>query len=39
MSVAAGCQATHSIRNGFMPTDIPPVAKEIVDYFNQDLEV
>jgi predicted dehydrogenase len=36
-SVAAGCQAAESLRNGGVPMDIPPVAKEIVEYFDADL--
>lgn len=36
-SVAAGCQATESLRNGGVPLDIPPVPKNIADYFNADL--
>ena len=37
-SVATGCQAAHSLRNGGVPMDIPPVSKKIRDYFNADLE-
>lgn len=36
-SVAAGCLATQSLRNGGVPLDVPPVPKKIVDYFNKDL--
>lgn len=36
-SVAAGCQATESLRHGGMPLEIPPVPQEIADYFNADL--
>ncbi|MBN1943894.1 MAG: Gfo/Idh/MocA family oxidoreductase [Phycisphaerae bacterium] len=36
-SVAAGCQATESIRNGGIPLDIPPVPEELAEYFNADL--
>jgi len=36
-SVAAGCQAALSIRSGGVPVDVPPVPKEIEDYFNKDL--
>ena len=38
MSVAAGCKATESIRSGCMPQEVPALSKEILDYFNQDLE-
>ena len=31
MSVAAGCAATQSIRNGWQPVDIPPVPSDIRD--------
>ncbi|MBN1555965.1 MAG: Gfo/Idh/MocA family oxidoreductase [Phycisphaerae bacterium] len=36
-SVAAGCRATESLRNNGVPLDIPPVPREILDYFNADL--
>jgi len=32
-SVAAGCAATHSLRNGNIPVDISPVPAETVEYF------
>jgi predicted dehydrogenase len=35
-SVAAGCMATHSLRHGSAPMDVPPVPAEIMDYFNAD---
>jgi predicted dehydrogenase len=31
MSVAAGCAATDSLRNGWMPVDIPPIPDDIKD--------
>jgi len=37
-SVAAGCQATESLRSGGVPLDVPPVDAEIAEYFNKDLE-
>ena len=37
-SVAAGCMATHSLRNGGIPMDVPRVPNEIVAYFDADLE-
>ncbi|NLB55643.1 MAG: Gfo/Idh/MocA family oxidoreductase [Lentisphaerae bacterium] len=36
-SVAAGCSAAYSLRNGAMPVTIPPVPPEIEEYFNRDL--
>jgi predicted dehydrogenase len=36
-SVAAGCMATESIRDGSTPRDVPKVPQEIADYFNADL--
>lgn len=36
-SVAAGCQAAHSLRNGGIPMDIPQLPREIIDYFAADL--
>jgi predicted dehydrogenase len=37
-SVAAGCMATESLRNGGEPRDIPPVDAELATYFNADLD-
>lgn len=37
-SVAAGCGATDSLRNGGIPFAIPALDPELVAYFNQDLE-
>jgi len=37
-AVAAGCQATESLRNNAMPMDVPPVNPEIRAYFDRDLE-
>ena len=37
-SVAAGCQAAHSLRNGSVPMDIPPVPAEVREYFEADVE-
>lgn len=36
-SVAAGCVAAQSLRNGGAPMDVPPLANEVADYFNADL--
>ncbi len=36
-SVAAGVKATESIRNGGQPYDIPPLPKEIIDWFSKDV--
>ncbi len=33
-SVATGCAATHSLRNGSVPVDVPPLAPRITSYFN-----
>jgi hypothetical protein len=33
-SVAAGCAATHSLRNGNIPVDVPPLDPELVAYFE-----
>ncbi len=37
-SVAAGCMASYSLRNGGVPVDIPQVSPEIQTYFDADLE-
>lgn len=37
-SVAAGCMATESLRQGGAPRDVPKVPDEIAAYFNADLE-
>jgi predicted dehydrogenase len=37
-SVAAGCQAAHSLRNGGMPMDIPPLPDGVEAYFKADCE-
>jgi predicted dehydrogenase len=34
-SVAAGCQATASLRNGNVPLDVPPVSEEVRHYFGE----
>jgi len=36
-SVAAGCMATHSLRNGNVPMEVPPVADELRAYFEADV--
>jgi len=36
-SVAAGCMAAESLRNGSAPRDVPPVPEEVAAYFNADL--
>ena len=33
-SVAAGCMAAESLRNGGAPRDVPPVADEVLDHFG-----
>ena len=33
-SVAAGCKAAESLRNGATPRDVPPVAQEDLEYFS-----
>ena len=38
-SVAAGCLAAYSLRNGSVPVDIPPLSPELLEYFNRDLSV
>jgi hypothetical protein len=35
-SVAAGCAATHSLRNGGVPVDVPPVEPEVEEYFSRE---
>jgi len=35
-SVAAGCAATHSLRNGGVPVDVPPVEPEAEEYFARE---
>ena len=37
-SVAAGCQATESLRNGGVPLEVPPLPANIVSYFSADVE-
>ncbi len=37
-AVAAGCQATASLRNGSQPQDVPAVDAKIREYFDKDLE-
>jgi len=37
-SVAAGCQAAYSLRNGSVPMDIPPVPPEVREHFEADVE-
>jgi predicted dehydrogenase len=34
-SVAAGCMAAESLRNGSTPRDIPPVADDLLEYFSK----
>jgi predicted dehydrogenase len=36
-SVAAGCQGAASLRSGGAPMDVPPLAPDVVEYFNRDL--
>jgi predicted dehydrogenase len=35
-SVAVGCLATESLRSGSAPRDVPPVPRELADYFTND---
>jgi predicted dehydrogenase len=35
-SVAAGCLATESLRAGSTPCDVPPLRKDLADYFTRD---
>jgi predicted dehydrogenase len=35
-SVAAGCAAAHSLRNGNIPVDVPDISEDLADYFNKD---
>ena len=37
-AVAAGCQASESLRHGGQPLDIPEVSEEIVRYFNESFQ-
>lgn len=37
-SVAVGCQATHSLRHGGNPMEVPKIPDEIRAYFDADLE-
>ena len=37
-SVAAGCMAAASLRNGGTPQDIPPLPREIIDYFADQCD-
>ena len=34
-SVAAGCAGAESLRQGGVPVDIPPVARDVATYFEQ----
>ncbi len=36
-SVAAGCYAAQSLRHGSIPYEIPPLSREINDYFSRDV--
>ncbi|MFH0796931.1 MAG: Gfo/Idh/MocA family oxidoreductase [Candidatus Omnitrophota bacterium] len=36
-SVAAGCLAAHSLRNGGIPMEVPKVPEEIIAYFDTDV--
>jgi len=36
MSVAAGCMATESIRDGYTPRDVPPVDGDLAAFFEGD---
>jgi predicted dehydrogenase len=37
-SVAAGCMATESLRNGGSPMDIPQLPSEMIAYFNESVK-
>ncbi|MBA4386762.1 MAG: oxidoreductase [Verrucomicrobia bacterium] len=37
-SVAAGCAATHSLRHGGIPVDVPRVPGDLAKYFDRDME-
>jgi predicted dehydrogenase len=37
MSVAAGCMATDSLRDGGEPRDVPPLPAELVEHFERDV--
>ncbi|NLW49721.1 MAG: Gfo/Idh/MocA family oxidoreductase [Candidatus Brocadiaceae bacterium] len=37
-SVAAGCQAAASLRNGSEPMDVPPLPLEIIEHFARDVQ-
>ncbi len=36
-SVAAGCKATESLRNGGSPMDVPQLSSELIEYFSQSV--
>ena len=36
-SVAAGCLATHSLRHGGIPMDVPRLPDELTAYFTVDV--
>jgi len=36
-SVAAGCMATHSLRNGGIPVEVPRLPEELAAYFDADV--
>jgi len=36
-SVAAGCMATHSLRNGGVPMDVPRLDEDLAAYFDADV--
>jgi len=36
-SVAAGCAATESLRNGGVPVKIPTLPEDVVEYFSKDV--
>lgn len=38
-SVATGCQAADSLRNGSIPREIPPVSEEFAEYFVSQVTV
>ncbi len=37
-SVAAGCLAAHSLRNGSIPMDVPPLPADLLRHFSADSE-
>ena len=36
-SVAVGCMATHSLRNGGIPVEVPRLLEKLAGYFDADV--